>query len=901
MVSPRFRIAALAVTLLLAALLIFVIRLTLNTARPLVPTPTPRPTATATSAEPAGNGDTAPAADVTAASASSAPATPSTDAETDQAGATATTTAVAAETAAPAGTSVPGGGFTYRSPDGFTITTGETSATLTGPTGGAGLAPIFLLSGGPQDQFVAAGADATDELSLDELFDTFVAFFAEQDNFAVDNRRTLDVDGAPALSVDLTGADEQVPFAGRIVMAQPENDRLFVMTGVAPLAEWQERAAGDFDQVLTSVTLTRGQAEAPSFILPTPTAGAQPTAAPTLPPTPTPIPISQPLPTPDPQATAEAQLVSYGNVNMVRDLALTGAAAWAATDGGIVAWNHGGGFVKFAVDNGLALNHFRTVAYCPVPGLGMVFGTDGGLQIFDTRTGTWNTLNSANSGMSFDDVSAVECNADVGLLTVGYTRHGLDFFDVDANTWTHVDRGDGLADDFVDHVAVVGDREETWVASGFSLTVLSNGRSVTQTAGNSPLQGAPINALLAMPDRTIWVVQPAALHALRGQEWTTYTANTAGPAAFPIGALTTIAAGVDDTVWLGSEAGEVCRFDPPTARCVELYATADGLPDLPVTALAVDAERVYAATAGGGLSLLDGTIWRPRDVPGELLADNRVRALAQAADGFVWITGEREVQQMNPLDPAVTRIYPFGSDGMPLDSVQTLAADYGGGVWFGGLGAAHLDAQGEWKVYSSADGLVGGVIQAIAVDPQLRVWLGAKTGLSIWNGDNFFNLTKENGLPSENILALLPQADAMWIGSNGGGLYRFASNQLRIFNQAESGLPSDTVTALGETSDGALLVGTDRGLVRFQDEAATPIPDVPAVPITAITIDGERAWVATAGDGLFVYDGRGWRPRRINGDLPSLNVNALLVDSYGTLWIGGANGGIVREPIPQRR
>ncbi|MCB9161139.1 MAG: hypothetical protein H6644_15060 [Caldilineaceae bacterium] len=890
MVSPRFRIAALIVTLLLAVLLIFVVRLTLNTARPLAATPVPRALATATPAATSTSGTETASLAAPPAIATMTPVSttvPEPEATVD---------------ASPAVelTQVAGGGFAYRAPDGFAVTTGETSVTLIGPTSSAELAPIFLLSGGPQDQFVTAG-DA--DLPLGDLFDSFVAFFAEQDNFAVDNRRAVTVDGAPGFSVDLVSAEDDAPFAGRIVMAQPTDDRLFVMTGVAPLAKWEEGDAAIFDDVLASVTLTRPAVSASAFVLPTPTTRATvaSTLPPTLPPTATPIPTSQALPTPDPAATRAAQLVSYANANMVRDLALTTTAAWAATDGGIVAWNHGGGFVKFAVDNGLALNHFRTVAYCPLPGLGVVFGTDGGLQIFDPRTGTWNTLNSANSAMSFDDVSVVECNVDDGFLTIGYSQHGLDFFDVADNAWTHVDRNDGLADDFVDHVAVVGDRDEVWVASGFSLTLLSNGRSVTQTSGNSPLQGAPINALLATSDRTIWVAQPAALHAIRGQEWTTYTANTAGAAAFPVGTLSALAAGDDGALWLGSAAGEVCRFDPTTARCAALYDDGDGLPALAVTALAAEGDQVYAATAGGGVSVFDGTSWRQRDVPGEVLVDNRIRSLAQDANGFVWIAGEQGVQQMHPLDPVIARLRRFGTAAMPLDGVQTSAADYGGGVWFGGLGAAYFDEDDAWTVYSTADGLVGGVVQAIAVDPQLRVWIGSKTGLSIRNGEDFFNLTRENGLPSDNILALLPQADVMWIGSNGGGLYRFAANQLRIFNQAETGLPSNTVTALAETGDGALLVGTDRGLARFQDETVTPIADVPSVPITAIATDGDRAWVATAGDGLYTFDGSNWRHRSVNGDLPSLHVSALLVDSYGTLWIGGESGGIVREPIPPSR
>ncbi|MEZ4714520.1 MAG: hypothetical protein R2851_00265 [Caldilineaceae bacterium] len=138
MVSPRFRIAALIVTLLLAVLLIFVVRLTLNTARPLAATPVPRALATATPAATSTSGTETASLAAPPAIATMTPVSttvPEPEATVD---------------ASPAVelTQVAGGGFAYRAPDGFAVTTGDTSVTLIGPTSSAELAPIFLLSGG---------------------------------------------------------------------------------------------------------------------------------------------------------------------------------------------------------------------------------------------------------------------------------------------------------------------------------------------------------------------------------------------------------------------------------------------------------------------------------------------------------------------------------------------------------------------------------------------------------------------------------------------------------------------------------------------------------------------------------------------------------------------------------
>lgn len=891
MQSSRFPIVTAIITVLLSALLVLVVVLTLRTSHPAAVIPASQSLSMPTSS---------PDDDRAVASALGDDALSASDSGTES--------VPPAADLQPAAVTL--GGFSYVPPAGFTVSAGETSATLTGRAAAGELAPIFLLSGGPSAQFVAEPST-----SLDEMFDRFVTFFAEEDDFSVGDVETLIVDGAPARAVPLLGQESMDPFAGRIVMAQPAPDRLFVMTGVARAVDWEAGAAALYADVLASVRLigddppaTGATLSSGQLLVPTRTASSTPT--PTA--TPTAIPTSQPLPTPDPAGAAPDLPTSYANANAVRELAVTGSAIWAATDGGIVAWNRSGGLVTFTSQKGLALNHFNSAVYCPLPGLGIVFGTDGGLQIFDARNGTWNMLTSANSAMSFDDVSTVRCNEEDGFLTVGYSSHGIDFYDTSTNRWTHLDRNDGLASDAVDHVAVVGDRVEIWAASGFGVSVLQDGRARNYAVGNSPLTSNQINMLAVAPDDAVWIVAPDALHRVRGQQWTTYNAASAGIPNFPAAALTAVTFESEDVLWVGSAAGEICRFDADAGACTDLWQDAPGMAPGRVTSMAVVDGAVYYATAGHGISRYDDSGWQQRTVPGEVLAGNQVRALAQDANGFVWIAGEHAVQQLHPLTPAITRLLPFkgatapqpgerpSAENLPLDSVQVIAPDRVGGVWFGGLGVSFFDGD-SWESYSTADGLAGSIVQAVALDLQRRVWIGTKTGLSIWNGEDFFNLTGENGLPDENVLALLAAGDAMWIGSNSGGLYRFQSNQVRIFNRDNSELPSNTVTALASGVDGSLLVGTNRGLVRFRDGTVDFFDDLPATEIRAVAsrIDRngggpEEIWVATGGDGTFYFDGSGWTQWAVNRNQPSLEINALLLDSYDTLWIGGESGGISR-------
>jgi hypothetical protein len=123
-------------------------------------------------------------------------------------------------------------------------------------------------------------------------------------------------------------------------------------------------------------------------------------------------------------------------------------------------------------------------------------------------------------------------------------------------------------------------------------------------------------------------------------------------------------------------------------------------------------------------------------------------------------------------------------------------------------------------------------------------------------------------LPGADIRTLLADDDAMWIGSAGGGLYRFERNQLEVLNADNMNLPSDTITALARAEDGGLFVGTAAGLAELRDGVAAPVPEVGERAVTQILALDDSLWVGTAADGLFYDAGAGWQQETTDGALP---------------------------------
>ncbi|MEZ4663570.1 MAG: two-component regulator propeller domain-containing protein [Caldilineaceae bacterium] len=951
MQSAPFRIISATITTLLLVALVAVIGLAVrdNSAIALVaPTPkaTPAQISTATA-----NGTATPKGSQETVARTQAPALAAQSVLTGglslQNGATATvqsetTATVGATPASVAALSlialgpverVAAGGFSYQPLPDYTVEVTGGAVNMQAAGADPAIGPVFLLSGGPPGQFVSGSTN-----SLEAIFAQFVNFFAARDNFRIGNQRTHSTANLRGLVADIANADDAkgAPFAGQIFMARPGANQIFVMVGIAPAQQWTTNVAAEYAAVLNSVdtfvpgageadeaaaasnTPTRISAATPTSAstrvalgpgataaTPTPTATLRSTSTPTL--TPTPIPVSTP------------QWQVFSNGDFVNAVAREEQTIWAASDGGVVAWNvQSGAASKFTSANGLSSNVITAAQYCPLATLGMVFGSATGLQVFDLRGG-WRTLNSANSPMSFDNVSALYCDADAGFLVVGYAGQGLDIFDANAAEWTYIGLGEIGQ---IRALTAVDALAEIWVTGDTGVALVENGDVTSYSAQNSPLPDAPVQALTAGADGSIWLTAEDVLFHVANVDgeraWQQFDADSVADSAFPDGVLTGVAAAADGTVWVAAEDVQICQFDPQTARCIR-DATYNprrdnGLVAGPLIGLSVFAaesgEEVYYTTAGHGFSRFAGDRWRAFALDAEPLLGNQIRHMAQAENGLIWVASNGGVQQLDPAILAnngenraavdVSSVQRFGQFNSELfsDDIRVLLPDHKGGVWFGADGAGYYDGT-TWSSYSTVDGLVGGVIQTMTIDKAQRVWFGTAAGLSIFSGDAFFSLTEEEGLPSNQVTALLADRSSpgniVWIGTGGGGLLRFDKNQIQVYNRDNANLPSNTITALAQDADGSLLVGTDRGVARFLNERATAIRPIGATEITAIAVGPNgSAWVGTADSGLYHFNGLAWEQFTSQDNLPAQHVTSILVDQDGGVWIGCANGGLVR-------
>jgi ligand-binding sensor domain-containing protein len=243
-----------------------------------------------------------------------------------------------------------------------------------------------------------------------------------------------------------------------------------------------------------------------------------------------------------------------------------------------------------------------------------------------------------------------------------------------------------------------------------------------------------------------------------------------------------------------------------------------------------------------------------------------------------------------------------------------------------------------WNTFTTNDGLGSGNVAAVFKAQDGALWFGTDAGASRYNG-NWQSFTERDGLPAGRVRVMAQTGDGLlWFGTQLGGVGRCAANGsdcARPWTMAQ-GLPDNDVRALLPAHNGSgLWVGTAKG-VAFLDGrpqvGVTPEKDLEGVEIWALKLDAEGAVLAgTAGkgvwrrgsdgvwralgaagaptgvvyalhadrtgrvwagtdEGLFIYQGAGWRMQSLAEGVEQVQVFAIAQDRTNRLWVGTDDG-----------
>jgi diguanylate cyclase (GGDEF)-like protein len=157
-----------------------------------------------------------------------------------------------------------------------------------------------------------------------------------------------------------------------------------------------------------------------------------------------------------------------------------------------------------------------------------------------------------------------------------------------------------------------------------------------------------------------------------------------------------------------------------------------------------------------------------------------------------------------------------------------------------------------------------------------------------------------DGLPQTQVLSLVQDSDGfLWVGTYAGGVGRYDGRLWRTMDTS-SGLPSMEVNRLRLSPAGTLFAATSGGAAYLENQRWIALPGIrdAQVPATSdiLVISDQEVWLATrAGLAVWLGDPEVLQPAT-DPSLEGVEVTALTVTDYGTIWVG-TDAGLARiEP-----
>lgn len=474
---------------------------------------------------------------------------------------------------------------------------------------------------------------------------------------------------------------------------------------------------------------------------------------------------------------------------------------WIGTEGDGLYGYQDGIWQHYTRSDGLSHNQVRVIASNGPDELwvGTDYGlnriTKDGIQVFTTRNGLYDNIITA---LTFDLW---------GNLWIGTLQGGLACWR--AGVFQCYDHDDGLG--HLSVLSLAADQQgQVWIGTMEGLYCLNpDTKRIHYISGTAY---TPISALLAQPNRPLWIgtMADGLKRLVAGMP-----GDLPETAPLPDDFVRVLLQDHQGNLWIGSDTGGLIRLK---AARVRNLTRKNGLPENSLTALVPCRDgSLWVGTRSSGLCQIQGerVVRTVNQKSG--LSSNRIRALLEDRAGSLWIGTEDG--GINRLQDG--RIERLGMrDGLASNRITTLLQDNAGTLWIGSdLGLSQVIAGRVLPISNPLRELAGIFVRVLLESRQGLLYIGTRNGLYSFDGISVVHLPPKNPEAEYEITALYEDPEGvLWLGTNGGGLKRFANGSFDSYT-TESGLPNNHIFSIMADSAGLMWFSSSHGVFRIPRSA----------------------------------------------------------------------------------
>src|SRR5712671_1315415 len=268
-----------------------------------------------------------------------------------------------------------------------------------------------------------------------------------------------------------------------------------------------------------------------------------------------------------------------------------------------------------------------------------------------------------------------------------------------------------------------------------------------------------------------------------------------------------------------------------------------------------------------------------------------IRAIAQTANGYLWIGTDNGLMRFDGFNFQVVRLTPSSpsSDGPVLG----LATDADGNLLVRLQGQMlRQNSRGFESMPSGTGPTVSHVTAMGKGQPGGALLSDLIGGILRFRRENLEIVTSQNVVPgSSPVISIAETRDGrIWIGTLGKGLFYVENGRV---THVTAGFPDNKINCLLPLDDNNLWVGTDSGLFHWNGtelkRAALPATLREVQVLSMLRDRDSNSWIGTA-RGLIRINAGGValaEEKVLRGDG---GINAIFEDRDGNIWVGGAQG-----------
>lgn len=541
------------------------------------------------------------------------------------------------------------------------------------------------------------------------------------------------------------------------------------------------------------------------------------------------------------------------------------------------------------------------------------------------------TLWTQEQGLPQDTIRAIAQTTD-GYLWLG-TNEGLARFDgYDFVTFTK--DGGALPESAV--TTLYAGRDDTlWIGTFDSLVRYSNGK-FTEFGVEDGLPPGDVNAVTEDGAGVVWVVSGGLLSRLQDGRFFSYPkeelaplesarvvyedaehnlwvggvngvvkrterrfVTVAGPRDLRGDIITTILR--DRTgVWMGGAKGIVVKHDDGS---FEHIGVLEGLSDERILAMCRDhSGSLWVGTTSGLSRLYHGRVTNPAEEADD--DRDRVWSLLEDREGNLWVGLNSALERLRD-----DRFTVFGrSEGLPSDKPIVVHQDRFGELWVGySDGRLVAFRNGEFRTYSTLDGLPNGEIFSLRDAANGDLLIGTMAGLSRMHNGHFANYHVPDPVGRNSVFdAIEDDRGCLW-AATASGVYRYCDGKWGAIDSGGSS-PAAYSVALLQAQDRSIWAGAlTNGLWHITNPSSahpslrsfTAAAGLGTNQIRALYQDKDGTlWIGTFGGGLAMLRKGVFRRFTFRDGLLSDNISHIEDDQRGNLWLSTTRG-ICKVPRKQ--